>query len=325
VKRLYKDIMREYEIIRDTQERLLQGKRQQVYNKIPRLKTLDAELSQIGVELARAVFSNPDRAEDAALQIQSIARKLKRERMVLLTDHNFPIDYLDLKYTCSLCKDTGFDEHQKRCICFKQKLINLAYNMSNLGPRLLKENFDSFTLDIFDSAKNDGQPLSIRELMSMHYATAESFVREFKLSNGDNLLLYGNTGLGKTFLCSCIAKSLIDQGFSVIYQTSFQLMDTVGRYKFSDKQDSTLREAYEMLFHVDLLIIDDLGTEMVNSFTQTEVFNMINSRLLTERKTVISTNLTPIELSQAYGERTSSRIFGSYQVLEFYGKDLRLL
>lgn len=322
---LYKDIMREYEVERDTQARALQQRRHEVFTRIPRLKEIDMELSNVGVELAKAVYANPDRAEDAAKQIESIARKLKREKMILLTDHNYPVDYLELHYKCTQCKDTGFNDHQKRCRCYRQKMIDLAYNMSTLGSKLRKENFTTFNLDLFEDVLLKDTSMSIRANIAQHKKTAESFVMDFQKRNGDNLLLYGNTGLGKTFLCSCIAKALLDLGHAVIYQTAFQLMDTIARYKFSDKQDTTLREAYEMLFNVDLLIIDDLGTEMINSFTQTEVFNILNSRLLTERKTVISTNLTPVEMSKAYGERTSSRLFGSYDVLEFYGKDLRLL
>lgn len=322
---LYKDIMREYEIERDTQARSLLKRRQEIFTKIPRLKEIEMELSNVGVELAKAVFANPSHAEFAATQIQTVARKLKREKMILLTDHNYPIDYLEIHYACNLCKDTGFNEQQKRCRCYRQRMIDIAYNMSTLGSKLRKENFTTFNLELFEDQPLKETALSIRENISQHRKSAEAFVMDFQKRNGDNLLLYGNTGLGKTFLCSCIAKALLDLGHAVIYQTAFQLMDTIARYKFSDKQDTTLREAYEMLFNVDLLIIDDLGTEMINSFTQTEVFNILNSRLLTERKTVISTNLTPVEMSKAYGERTSSRLFGSYDVLEFYGKDLRLL
>jgi DNA replication protein DnaC len=321
---IYKIIMRDYEKRRDALSREQSRRKVEVYNKIPRLKEIDREVTNVGVEIARTVFANPDNAEQAAKQIQMIAQKLKKEKFILLTDNNFPIDYLDLKHDCELCKDTGFNEQQKRCICFRQKLIENAYEMSNIRSRLQKENFTTFNLSLFSDTVQTAHGISIKENMASLLATAEMFVSNFRSRNGDNLLMYGNTGLGKTFLCSCIARSLIDRGHSVIYQTAFKLMDTVQLYKFSDKQDSMLREAYDMLFTSELLIIDDLGTEMINSFTQTEIFNIINSRLLSERKTVISSNMSPIELSKAYGERISSRLFGSYEMLEFFGQDLRL-
>ncbi|MCK8060886.1 MULTISPECIES: ATP-binding protein [unclassified Fusibacter] len=321
---IYKTIMRDYEKKRDTHEREQARRKIEVYNKLPRLKAIDQEIANVGVEIARTVFSHPENAEFAAKQIQTIAQKLKKEKFILLTDNNYPIDYLNIKYDCDLCKDTGFNEHQKRCVCFRQKLIEHAYEMSNISTRLQRENFTTFDLSLFSKSVHPEQGLSVHENMASLLATSEMFVSDFKVRNGDNLLMYGNTGLGKTFMCSCIAKSLIDKGHSVIYQTAFKLLDTVQLYKFSDKQNSMLREAYDMLFTAELLIIDDLGTEMINSFTQTEIFNIINSRLLSERKTVISTNMSPIELSKAYGERISSRLFGSYEMMEFFGSDLRL-
>lgn len=316
------EILRLYEKQQEKNQEDLERRKDEVFKKIPRIAAIERELAQIGVEIAKAVFRDPDRAADAAAQIQSIAQKLKREKLILLTDHNYPITYLELQHRCKYCKDTGFIESGKRCRCFEKQLLDRAYNSSALGNKLKRENFATFNLNLFSDTATDGP--SPREHMKEVLALSKRFIARIHQKPAENLLFTGHTGLGKTFLCSCIAKELIDQHVSVIYQTAFQLMDTISRYKFSDKQDPLMRTAYDLIFNVDLLIIDDLGTEMINNFTQSEAFNIVNTRLLNDKPTIISTNLTPIEISQAYGERLGSRILGHYDILFFNGVDLRL-
>lgn len=321
---VYQQIMRSYELSRDQHARALDQRKREVYEKLPRIKALDVQIAQIGVELVKTVFSHPESAEAAAKEIRFIAEKLKQEKAILLSDNNFPIDYLEMGHDCHLCHDTGFKHDQKRCTCYHQKLAEFTYEMSNIKDRLSIENFEHYDENLFSSKENFGHVLSVKENMKGIKDYSQAFVQGFHQTNGENLLFYGHTGLGKTFMCSCIAKGVLDKRRSVIYQTAFKLMDMVQRYKFSDKQDKRLREAYDLLFSTDLLIIDDLGTEMINSFTQTELFNIINSRLLANKKMVISTNMSLIELSKAYGERISSRIIGHFEAFEFYGDDLRL-
>lgn len=318
------ELLRAYEKQRLKNQDALNERKVIAYERIPQLKAIDAELSLIGVELAKQVFSNPNSAEVAIAKIETLAKKLKREKVILLTDHNLPVDYLDLQYKCKTCKDTGFNEQGKRCRCFEKQLIAKAYDQSAIASKLKRENFANFNLELFSATSPaPGEP-SPRELMAENLSASKQFIAKVKRKPAENLCFYGHTGLGKTFLCSCIAKELLDKNVHVVYQTAFQLMDTISRYKFSDKQDLLLREAYELIFNVDVLIIDDLGTEMVNSFTQTEAFNVINSRLLNDKPTIISTNLTPIEITQVYGERLGSRILGHYDILLFTGQDLRL-
>lgn len=326
------DILRLYEKQQEKNHEALERRKREVFEKVPRIEAIDKELALIGVEVAKAVFQDPNRADAAVAQIKNIAQKLKREKLILLTDNNFPVNYLELQYQCKQCKDTGFviagppdrptTGSGKRCKCFEKQLIDRAYSTSNLGNKLLRENFSTFNSQLFSEEPING--VSPRANMEEIVATAKAYIKNIHKRPADNLLFTGHTGLGKTFLCSCIAKALIDNHLSVIYQTAFQLMDTISRYKFSDKQDTLLRTAYELIFNVDLLIIDDLGTEMVNNFTQTETFNIINSRLLNDKPTIVSTNLTPIEISQVYGERLGSRILGHYDVLFFTGTDIRL-
>ncbi len=316
------EIIRQYEKQREKNLEELEKRKREIATKIPRVAAIDIELTQIGLEIAKAVFKDPSNADTAVIQIQKISQKLKREKAILLTDNNFPINYLEIQYNCKHCKDSGFLDTRKRCKCFDKQLIERAYKSSSLGLKLKRENFSTFNLELFSNESSG--PITPRKNMEDILTVVKKFISKINKKPADNLLFTGHTGLGKTFLCSCIAKELIDKHTGVIYQTAFQIIDTISQYKFSDKQDSLLRSAYELIFTVDLLIIDDLGTEMINSFTQAETFNIVNTRLLNDKPTIISTNLTPIEISKNYGERLGSRILGHYDILQFEGSDLRL-
>ena len=162
-----------------------------------------------------------------------------------------------------------------------------------------------------------------RENMLDILGISEEFINNFDKNNGDNLLFYGTTGLGKTFLCNCIAKSLLDKNKIVIYQTAFTILDILEERRFGKGDKEMSNYQYELLFDADLLIIDDLGTEVSNTFTNAEIFNIVNTRLLRSKKTIISTNLTPKEISDTYTDRVFSRIFDKFNPLKFYGNDLR--
>jgi DNA replication protein DnaC len=186
-----------------------------------------------------------------------------------------------------------------------------------------RENFSTFNIEIFSDDYSEEYKTTPKQNMLAVYNTCLNFVDQFSAKNHQNLLFYGKTGLGKTFLCNCIAKSLLDSGYTVIYQTSFRIIDIISNYRFSSKKTDEMRFKYNMLLNCDLLIIDDLGTEMINSFSTTEIFNIINTRLLENKKTIISTNFTLEQLRENYLDRITSRLFGQYELIRFIGKDLR--
>ncbi|NLI66362.1 MAG: ATP-binding protein, partial [Tissierellia bacterium] len=169
----------------------------------------------------------------------------------------------------------------------------------------------------------EGEVLTPRENMIDIVGIAEGFISNFDENNGENLLFYGTTGLGKTYLCNCIAKSLLDKNKIVIYQTAFTILDILEERRFGKGDKELSNYQYELLLDCDLLIIDDLGTEISNTFTNAEIFNIVNTRLLRNKKTIISTNLTPKEISDIYTDRVFSRIFHRFNPLKFYGNDLR--
>ncbi|MBK5251396.1 MAG: ATP-binding protein [Peptostreptococcaceae bacterium] len=320
-----KDIMKEYEEIRRRNEQALDQRIGEVYKKIPTLRKIDSELASTGAGIARITLSGTSDSESEIKKLKDHVDSIRREKAFLLTENNFPLSYLNLQYDCENCKDTGFDSSGTRCSCFKQKLISKAYHMSNIESVIERENFKTFNLDLFSDAPYGDEKLTPKQNISQNLSICEGFTFTFKDPKEKNLILYGQPGLGKTFLCNCIAKALIDKGYIVVYQTAFKILEILEKHKFSREKDFAVEMAYNLLFDSDLLIIDDLGTEMTNAFTNSELFNILNSRLLASKKTVVSTNLSRLEMSQVYSYRISSRINAYYTPLKFFGKDIRLV
>lgn len=318
-----KDILRDYERKRDDSKFKQQTRQKEVYEKIPRIKEIDEEISKTGFLISKAVLNDPDSYHEKLLEIKDKMNELAQEKAILLTENNIPVNYLDIIYDCEKCNDTGFIENSKKCSCLKQLLIRRAYKMSNLDNMLEKENFKTFDINIFSTEKFNDEKLTPRENILEILQVCEGFCINFDKNNEENLLLFGTTGLGKTFMSNCIAKSLLDQGKIVIYQTAFNILDIISKTKFNNDTSKENMMAYELLFEADLLIIDDLGTELANSFTNSEIFNIVNSRLIKGQKTIISTNLEPSEIANVYTDRIFSRLFSQFTPLEFIGPDLR--
>lgn len=316
------EILKEYEALRNNSIIQLDARKNEVYNKIPKLKEIDEELRKLSLDITKTIINKTDQAQKLIDELQQKSIDLKIVKGELLATHNYPTDYLTIKYKCDICKDTGFNGNQK-CNCFKQKLINYAYKQSNLYNVLTHENFDTFNFEYYSNVTDKEKGFSPKKNMQNIYKICLNFANNFDKIN-ENLLFTGPTGLGKTFLSSCIAKELLDKGKTVFYQTAFKIIDILEEYKFSKDKDSFNKEKVNLLFNVDLLIIDDLGTEFINSYTSSEFFNILNSRLLEKKKTIISTNLDSKQLLDLYSERVISRILGNYKVLRFFGEDIRI-
>lgn len=313
----------EYEKRKDKAIHEQKVRKQVVYSKIPQIRDIDNEIRKTSIDLSKYIIENPINYEHMIEKLKTRIEKLKREKAILLTENNISFEYLDVTYNCNKCNDTGYLSTGEKCSCFKQSLINKAYDMSNLQNVLQKENFSNFDINIFSESKVEYEDRSPRENMMNILNISEGFVINFEKDNRENLLFYGQTGLGKTFMANCIAKSLLDKGYIVIYQTAFKIMDIISNHKFNRNNNSRSEDEYSLLFSADLLIIDDLGTEFTNSFTNTEIFNIVNTRLLEGKKMIISTNLSPKEFADTYTDRTFSRIFSNFVPLKFYGDDLR--
>ena len=317
----YQEILESYRLLQEKNKHDRKMRKKELYEAIPRIGEIDLEMSKISAEISKSILLSPSKGEQLLMQLKKKIDQLKSEKMVLLTDHDIPPSYLELQYTCAKCSDTGFLPNQSRCSCFTQKLIDKAYEMSGVKRQLQEQNFNRFDLNVFSTKPLPKEQLNQRENMMQILSEAEAFVSNFPSSQ--NLLFFGSSGLGKTYLCNCIAKSLIDKGYSVIYQTPFSIINIIEKKTFTDKSNAFIQMAYEQLFEADLLIIDDLGTETANTFTIIEFYNIINARILKGLSTIISTNIKLSEIGTFYNDRIDSRIKGHYQLLKFYGPDVR--
>ena len=226
-----------------------------------------------------------------------------------------------MHYTCPICQDTGYVDNQK-CICFKRAISEHLYTQSNIRELLKTASFDAFSLDYYPEDminKSSGQ--TARQFAETALERAKDFVQNFDHSF-ENLFIYGDTGVGKTFLTYCIAKELLDSMHSVIYYSAFDLFDAFARNTFSNSETTEGENDY--ILNCDLLIIDDLGTELTNSFVASQFFLCINERILRKKSTVISTNLTLGNFMDTYSERVFSRVSSNYTMITLIGKDIRI-
>ena len=315
----YDEILRAYEE-KQVKNRLNADKRkQEVYEKAPRLSEIDSAIASLAIEQAEKLFSGDNHALS---DMHEKMEKLCLEKREIIENLGYTEDFFEPSYECPDCRDTGFIEG-KRCHCFRQRRIDRIYQQSNLSGILLRENFDHFSLDFYsedpaDQDENGDTPCdAAKRAVDKCYRFIESFGNEFH-----NLLFYGTTGVGKTFLSNCVAKALLDAGYSVVYFTAPQLFDILEQDVFG--KDASAKAMRNNINDVDLLIIDDLGTESANSFTSAQIYRILNERMLKEKSTVISTNLQIGELRDHYSERSFSRILGVYTLVRLFGADIRL-
>lgn len=315
----YDAIIREYDARQLKNQHLLENRIKDAYARIPRLKEIDDAIASCSVAQAKRLLDGSTAAMD---ELRSQLAAYRSEKAALLAEGGFPADYFNSVYTCPDCKDTGFI-NGKRCHCFEQAAINLVYTQSNLKEILKKENFSTFSFDYYsDKDVNPATGLSSLETAKNAVAKCQEFIRTFD-ETFSNLYFYGDTGIGKTFLSNCVAKELMDRGHSVIYFTAFQLFDILSKGVF--KKDENAIAAHQNIFDCDLLIIDDLGTELTNSFTTSQLFLCLNERILRKKSTIISTNLGMHQLADIYSERVLSRISSNYTLIKLFGADIRIL
>lgn len=316
-----KNILLEFQKKRDRAEKISDFKKKDLYSKIPKIEEIDDEINKVGFDMVKLVLKNPSEKEKICLDTKSKINILKNKKDELYKLYNIPNDYLDVKYECSICKDRGFLDNGDKCNCLKQQIINEVYNMSNISNIL--ENQPSFDLSIFSDEVDKAHKISPRQNMQNILSICDDFIFNFDKNNSSNLLFYGETGLGKTFMSSYIAKEILDKGYTVIYQTAFKMFDIIKDYQFRTDGSNIKKDDYENLFDCDLLIIDDLGTELTNSFTVSELFIILNTRLINNKKTIISTNYDIYQIAEVYTQRIFSRIFDKFKAVEFIGKDVR--
>lgn len=315
----YNSVIRTYQEQQNQNRRLQEEHIREAYQRIPRLEEIHDEVASLSLRKARILLTGKEAGEDFDLN-QALA-DLAEERKTLLLVNGYPEDYLEFPVRCKQCQDTGYANGQK-CSCFLQKEVEILYDQSNLREILKKENFDNFCTDYYSESIVDPKTgFSARQIAERARIRGQQFVADFKKTQ-DNLVIYGATGVGKTFLSNCIARELIERGYSVLYLTAFELFDSLESRKFSS--DFSLTETHSHIFDCDLLIIDDLGSELINSFTTSQLFLCINQRILDQKSTIISTNLSVEDLRASYSERIFSRILSNYKMIPLFGRDIRI-
>lgn len=309
----YNSIMNSYSRLQDDSRERLDYNKEKAYGKIPALVDLDNEFLE-------AISS---------LKSQNLYKKIDEinaKRKALLTSAGFPEDFLTPKFQCDICKDTGFVDNEP-CKCYQARVINLLYGSGKWQNLFGAENFSTFNLSFFDEGAS-------KKSAELAFTRAKDYVENIlnpKEGIQKNLMISGKTGTGKTFLCNCIAKELIENNIFVVYFTApslFELFEknTFRRTSGEEEFSSELNEfsiSYSNLFDCDLLIIDDLGTEVQNTFTNAKFFNVINQRLVNRLPILISTNLDMRDLNLRYSERLSSRISGEFSLIQLKGTDIR--
>ncbi len=312
-KEVYEETKRQFEAHRFDAQNERELKKAEIYKKIPRLAQIEKELQKTGLELVSKAL-HAENKQEVLEAIKENALNLQKERCELLTKNGYAPDSLEIKYRCAKCRDLGYTD-EGYCDCFKKALAKTAFKMANLPVMMDSQSFDTFRLDVY--------PEDARETMEDIYKICLNYAESFEPESGKNLFLYGATGLGKTFLSSCIAKKVLQNGFGVFYQPAYRIFRIFEEYKFGTEDKAQLKLKTERITDTDLLIIDDLGTEMVTAFTAEVLFDLINTRMNTKKPTIISTNLDFSDLETIYSARISSRIVGNYYLLEFAGDDIR--
>ena len=317
IKGYQSEILKIYDTIRENEAKALQNRKNEIMTRYPEIIEIDNKIKKLSLEMSLAILKTKDSAKTVADYREAIT-DLRVKKCEMLVERGYSSEYLTLQYRCPKCKDTGFIGVNK-CSCYKQKLIKLYYKNSELETTVVSNNFRNFDLGLFSPHKISDDKYSPRKNMEniLTYIHDEYLPNFSNIST--NLLFYGNPGSGKTYLSYCIAEALLNSGHLVVYKTSDELIKNLRDIRFNNNKDLE-----NLLLNCDLLIIDDLGAEQLNEFSITELFTILNKKILTKSKMLISTNLTLANITKQYSERIASRLLGEFKLCKFYSEDLRI-
>lgn len=307
---------------KERREAAFERKQEEIFRRIPRLREIDRELRSTMAQIVTSALRRGTDPMPALRVIRDRNLDLQRERAALLMEKGYEPDELEEKPQCVLCGDEGF-VNGAMCRCLKtyytQTQIRELSSMLDMGSA----SFENFSFDWYDRTPWKDYGTSPYENMERVYDTCQDYARQFSPASG-SLLLTGEPGLGKTFLSACIARVVSERGFSVVYDTASSVFTQFERAKFHREDFPEVQEYVDRCTNCDLLIIDDLGTEMTTSFVQSALYQIVNGRLLAGKQTIISTNLTASDIGKRYSEQIRSRLEGEYQGLPFFGEDIRV-
>lgn len=308
----YRLVREAFEKKRADAESAAQARAQQVYELHPDIFAIDVKLSRTGLYVMECITSD----KNVPMGIDKLRQEneeLQSARRELLIKYGYGEDYLKTKYECSICDDTGFDG-LKMCKCMRHALTMAGIESSGIGALYKTQRFENFDMSFYNTSAD------VSKRMSGILGACINYAENFSDQNNESLLLMGATGLGKTHLTTSMAYVIIDKGYDVVYDSAQNIFSAYEAKRF-DRNTSVDTDKF---MSCDLLIIDDLGTEVTNAFTVSCLYNIINTRLVAGRATIINTNLTIVEINKRYTDRIASRILGEYNIHQFLGKDIRM-
>lgn len=312
----YESIIKNYQRTRDFHRHLLDERREEIYRTVSGYRELEDSVSELSALTARRILEGDDKAQE---QLKIQLAQIASQKVQLLRNAGFPADYLTPIYDCPDCQDTGYvtgsDGLREKCRCFKLQELSIRYAQSNIRDMIQRENFSTLSYEFYQ----DDDLQHFKAAVSL----SKNFVKNFK-DDYRNLFFYGTVGTGKSFLSGCIAKELLQDGFSVIYFSSSVLFEKLAQCAFDTKSKDELQVFCDDLYGCDLLIIDDLGTEITNSFVTSQLFSCLNERGLRRKPAIISTNLSLEELRDRYSDRIFSRITSNFSLCKLTGPDIRI-
>lgn len=290
----------------------------EVYKKIPSMESLDKNIRELGYIIIQDGLKGDDTEKK-----ENDLKQLRIEKARILEANGFEKDYMEIRYHHPICKDTGF-VGTKMCSCRKQLIIDQNYSQSNIRSLISRENFRNFDDSLFSDNPYKDYPITPYQNIQHIKKSVYGFINDFDKQN-NNLYIFGDVGRGKTYLLNSIAKEILDRNYSVLYMTSSRLFKFLNDYNWAfEEQRYKHQEKYDFILDCDLLIIDDLGSEYPSKNDSANLFDVVNTRMISQKPILFSTNFDEDMLTETYGPRIFSRIVGNSQVYEIFGKDLRL-
>ena len=315
----FKRIREEYATKALEAQNAADARRAELYAAIPAVRELDERLSAFGLRILHAAIRGGD-TDGAIAELQTENERILAARGELLRANGYPADYTEPRYACDRCKDSGYVGIQM-CACMRRRLIEAGMESSGLATLMRTQSFENFSLDYYRARLDEYKRMQLNVQYIRSYA--EKFAMGKDAPTPDSLLFMGGTGLGKTHLSTAVAKEVIERGYDVFYNSAVGMLSDFEFRRFGSSVASSDGDNTERYTECDLLIIDDLATEVVNQFTLSCLYHVVNTRLNRHLPTIISTNLSIEDLRKSYGDRLASRMTGEYIVLPFYGSDIR--
>ena len=290
-------------------------RREEIHAILPGVREIDAQLSNVGLKIMQAAMQGGDYPA-ALARIEAEAKELERQRAEILVKNGFPADYTEPEYECEACGDTGYVDY-KMCTCMRKKLILAGYESSGIGTLMQSQSFENFSLDYYKSDR------MTYLLMQNNLQRAHEYARSFHPAKSENLAMFGGTGLGKTHLSTAIARLVIEGGWDVVYVSCVDMFADYEAQRFGNSTGTPTGADLSRYTDCDLLIIDDLGTELSNQFTTSCLYGLLNTRLNRHLPVILSTNLETDEFRKRYWDRITSRVLGNFTIMPFKGTDIR--